>query len=211
MDAVLDVDLTGTRVSHYVIVRPIAAGGMGQVYLARDEYLRRYVAIKVLRGTGSSALSGRRLLTEARLHARFSHPSVAHAYDFVEQDGREFLIMEFVPGVTLKEKIAGDPLPDDEVVRLGLQLARGLVAFHVAGVVHRDLKPQNLRVTPAGRLKSVDFGIAVASPLPGLIDDSVETHPSFTTPAPSRICHPNSCGARRSMSGPTSSAPGCPL
>lgn len=175
MNATFDVDLTGTRVSHYAIVAPIAAGGMGRVYLGRDELLRRHVAVKVLRSPESNVWPGERLLTEARFHAQFAHPSVASVYDFVEQDGREFLIMEFVAGMTLSEILAGGPLPYDEVVRLGRQLAHGLAAAHAAGVVHRDLKPQNLRLTSTGRLKIVDFGIAVAGPAAGLPQDSIET------------------------------------
>jgi serine/threonine protein kinase len=178
MNAVLDVDLTGARVSHYVIVGAIAAGSMGQVYLGRDEYLQRHVAIKVLRSGRSGARCEQRLLAEARLHSQFSHPSVAAVYDFVEHDGREYLVMEFVPGVTLNETLASGPLPAGEVIRLGVQLARGLAAAHTAGVIHRDLKPQNIRLTPAGHLKIVDFGIAVASPVPGLADSAIETHSS---------------------------------
>jgi eukaryotic-like serine/threonine-protein kinase len=175
MNADFDVDLTGTRVSHYAIVAPIAAGGMGRVYLGRDERLRRHVAVKVLRSPDSSVWRSERLLTEARFHAQFAHPSVASVYDFVEQDGREFLIMEFVAGVTLSEILAGGPLPYEEVMRLGRQLAHGLAAAHAAGVVHRDVKPQNLKLTSAGRLKIVDFGIAVAGPAAGLPQDSIET------------------------------------
>jgi serine/threonine protein kinase len=178
MNARLDVDLTGRRVSHYAILAPIAAGGMGQVYLGRDEHLRRHVAVKVLQSRDSSLCRGQRLLNEARLQARFAHPSVASVYDFVEQDGREFLIMEFVAGMTLSEILAGGPIPPDEVVRLGLQLARGLAAAHAAGVVHRDLKPQNLKLTSAGQLKILDFGIAVASSVDGVSQDAVDTHSS---------------------------------
>ena len=178
MNAALDVDLTGARVSHYVIVGAIAAGSMGQVYLGRDEYLRRHVAIKVLRNSRPGAGREQRLLTEARLHAQFSHPCVATVYDFVEHDGREYLIMEFVPGVTLTETLASGPLPGGEVLRLGVQLSRGLAAAHTAGVIHRDLKPQNIKLTPAGHLKIVDFGIAVVSPLHNLAESAIETHSS---------------------------------
>jgi serine/threonine protein kinase len=176
MATIVDRDLTGSHVSRYVVTGAVAAGGMGQVYLGRDDDLRRYVAIKVLRDDGPSSAIRARLLTEARLQAQLNHPSVAGVYDFVEQDGRAFLIMEFVPGATLREILVAGPLPDDEVVRIGIQLASGLAAAHAVGVVHRDLKPQNLRVTPAGRLKIVDFGIADFDQGNGVADESADTH-----------------------------------
>jgi serine/threonine protein kinase len=178
MNAAFDVDLTGTRVSHYTIVAPIAAGGMGRVYLGRDEQLHRHVAVKVLRSRDSALCPGQRLLTEARLHAQFAHPSVATVYDFLEDAGREFLIMEFVAGVALSDILAAGPLPPDEVIRLGLQLAHGLAAAHAAGLVHRDVKPENLRLTSSGRLKILDFGIAVGRPVAGVSQNAIETHSS---------------------------------
>jgi eukaryotic-like serine/threonine-protein kinase len=182
MDAVLDVDLSGDRVSHYAIVGIIASGGMGKVYLGRDEHLRRHVAIKVLSGERSTDLdTSRGLLTEARLLSRFIHPYVAAIYDFIKQAGREYIVMEFVPGATIKEVISAGPLPSEEVARLGVQLARGLAAAHAARVLHRDLKPQNIKLTPSGRLKILDFGVAALIP-PRLIDSSVDT-PSASYPA----------------------------
>jgi eukaryotic-like serine/threonine-protein kinase len=158
---VVEPDLTGTRISHYVVMGVIGAGGTGTVYLGRDEHLRRYVAIKALRPQAPTEdASCQDLLTEARMLSRFSHRYVASIYDFVHDSDREYIVMEFVPGATMKEVIAAGPLPGDEVARLGVQLARGLAAAHAAGVIHRDIKPQNMKITSNGRLKILDFGLA---------------------------------------------------
>lgn len=185
MNPTVQPERAATRVAHYVIVRPIGVGGMGQVFLARDERLRRHVAIKVLLGPDADPPGPRRLLAEARLLSRAFHPYVAALYDFVSQAGRDYIVMEYVPGATLKEVLAGGPLPSDDVVRLGLQLARGLAAAHAAQVLHRDLKPQNVKLTPSGRVKILDFGVAAALPVrrhraSDCGSSSVETRPEGT-------------------------------
>ncbi len=134
---------------------------MGVVYRARDERLDRDVAIKVLReGALADTAARERFRTEAVALSRLNHPGIAtiHAY---ENDGAsDFLIMELVPGATLLDRIAGGPLPEREVIALGVQIADALEAAHEAGVVHRDLKPGNVIVTPRGQAKVLDFGIA---------------------------------------------------
>src|ERR1700739_4584924 len=153
--------MVGTLLSHYRVVEQIGAGGMGVVFLARDEQLERDVAIKVLpAGMLSEETAHKRFRREALVLARLNHPNIGVVYEFGNQDGTDFLAMELVSGVSLDHKLAGGPLLQKEVLRLGVQLADGLVAAHEQGVIHRDLKPANLRLTPDGRLKILDFGLA---------------------------------------------------
>jgi serine/threonine-protein kinase len=153
--------LVDLRLGHYVIAERIGAGGMGEVYRARDEHLDRDVAIKVLPPKTFSDESARKYFRkEALALSKLNHPNIATVHDFDTQQGIDFLVMEYVPGVTLSERIANHALPEKEFVRLGLQLVEGLTAAHEQCVIHRDLKPNNLRLTPDGRLKILDFGIA---------------------------------------------------
>jgi serine/threonine protein kinase len=165
MDAVQEPALTGGRISRYAIVDLIGAGGMGEVYRAHDDTLGRDVAIKVLRLPSTAhGDDRRRLALEARALSRVNHPHVAGIYDFFSDAGRDVLVMEFVPGMTLKELLAHGPLPLEHVVRLGRQILDGLGAAHDAHVVHRDIKPANVKVTSSGRLKILDFGLAQVLP-----------------------------------------------
>ena len=151
----------GLELGHYRIVEKIGAGGMGEVYRARDEHLARDVAIKVLPpGTLIDESARKHFHKEALILSQLNHPNVATIHDFDTQQGVDFLVMEYIPGITLSTKVAAGPLPEKEVLRLGVQLAEGLAAAHEQGVVHRDLKPGNLRLTGDGRLKILDFGLA---------------------------------------------------
>ena len=151
----------GINLGHYRIAEKIGAGGMGEVYRAHDEHLSRDVAIKVLpSGTLSDASARKNFRNEALALSRLNHPGIATIYDFDTQDGVDFLVMEYIPGIMLSEKLAGRPLAEKEIIALGTQLAEALAAAHAEGVVHRDLKPGNLRVTGEGRLKILDFGLA---------------------------------------------------
>ena len=153
--------LIGHTVSHYRIIEKIGAGGMGDVYRAHDERLERDVALKVLHpGLLTGEVARKRFRKEALALSKLNHPNIATVHDFDTQDGLDFLIMEHVAGETLSEKLHGGSLPEKEVLRLGLQLAEGLVAAHEQGIVHRDLKPGNTRLTIDGRLKILDFGLA---------------------------------------------------
>lgn len=162
MDSNNNVDFTGRLVDRYAIVALIRSGSQGCVYRGRDDVLRREVAVKVRSHDG--------LLTEARALSSLNHPNVAGVYDFVTQEARDFMVMEFIAGATLDEVLSGGPLPPGEVVRLGLQMARGLAAIHSANIVHCDIKPPNLKVTSYGTLKIVDFGVARRLPPGALID-----------------------------------------
>jgi serine/threonine protein kinase len=159
--ATVNDSLLGLDLGHYRILERVGSGGMGVVYRAYDSHLEREVAIKVLNpGTISDNVARKRFRNEARLLSKLNHPNIATVHDFDTQEGCDFLVMEYIPGVTLSEKLRQGSLPEKEVIALGIQLAEGLCAAHEHAVVHRDLKPGNLRLTTDGRLKILDFGLA---------------------------------------------------
>ncbi len=153
--------MIGRTLSHFRIIEKIGEGGMGIVYRAEDEQLRRPVALKVLPpelvGDEERRL---RFLREARAAAAVSHPNIATVHEIGEADGVVFIAMELVEGRTLTEVIGGRPLPVKEALRIGIEVAEGLAKAHAAHVIHRDLKPDNIVVTPDGRVKILDFGLA---------------------------------------------------
>ncbi len=153
--------MIGQTLRHYRITEQIGRGGMGVVYRARDEHLSRDVAIKVLpEGTLADETARKRFRKEAEALSKLNHGNIQTVHDFDTQDGVDFLVMEFIPGTGLNEKLTAGALTEKDVARLGMQLAEGLAAAHEQGVLHRDLKPGNLRVMPDGRLKILDFGLA---------------------------------------------------
>lgn len=182
-----NVDLTGARLSHYRVVELIGEGGAGCVYRAVDTQRARSVAIKVAKGSASA--SPYRLRQEAQALSRLNDPRIAHLYELLTHGRREFIVMEFVPGVTLAELLKAGPLPVDEVIWLGTQLLRGLAAAHAARVLHRDIKPGNIKVTSSGELKILDFGLAKLLPGAGeTVSDVTGFHLFGTAPytAPER-------------------------
>ena len=154
------IGMIGRQLGHFQITQQLGAGGMGVVYLARDLRLDRTVALKLPTDARSDDAVRRRFRREAQALSRLNHPNIAVIYDLDQQDGQDFLVMEFVRGRTLAEIVTGGPLEPAEAVRLGIQLCEALVAAHGEGVVHLDLKPRNLMVTGDGRLKVLDFGLA---------------------------------------------------
>jgi len=150
----------GARLGPYEISTPLGAGGMGEVYLARDTRLHREVAIKVLPPHLAATSDARaRFEREARAVSSLNHPNICTLYDVGRESGVDFLVLEKIDGETLAARIARGRLPADQVLRLGIQIADALDRAHRAGIVHRDLKPANVMVTKSGA-KLMDFGLA---------------------------------------------------
>ena len=153
--------LVGETVSRYQIVDVLGHGGMGDVYLAHDPTLNRKVALKLLPATiTDNRLRVLRFQQEARAASAISHPNVAHIYEIGEANGRHYITMEYVKGVTLRELLNTAALDETKVVEIAKQVCNALAAAHKAGVVHRDIKPENIIVTGDGHLKVLDFGLA---------------------------------------------------
>src|SRR6266487_3177497 len=151
---------SGARLGPYEILSPLGAGGMGEVYKARDTRLERMVAIKVLPKHLSEAPEVRqRFEREAKTISQLSHPHICALYDVGNQDGVEYLVMEFLEGETLAERLARGPLPLEQTLRHGIEIADALDKAHRQGIVHRDLKPGNVMLTKSG-VKLLDFGLA---------------------------------------------------
>jgi Tol biopolymer transport system component len=152
---------SGTKLGPYEILAPLGAGGMGEVYRARDTRLNRDVAIKVLpEALAHDADRLRRFEQEARTIAALNHPNILGIHDIGAHDGAPFLVSEFLEGQTLRETLISGPLPVRRAVEYALGIAEGLAAAHEKGIVHRDLKPENVFVTRDGRIKVLDFGLA---------------------------------------------------
>lgn len=170
---------SGTKLGPYEIQSPLGAGGMGEVYRALDTRLDRTVAVKVLAShLSSSPELKQRMEREARAISSLNHPHICHLYDIGSQDGTDYLVMEFLEGETLAEKLRKGALPLNEVFKIGIAVAEALAFAHRSGVVHRDLKPGNVMLTPGGA-KLMDFGLA-KSLSPQNAASSSGAAPSFT-------------------------------
>ncbi|MDQ2979699.1 MAG: serine/threonine protein kinase, partial [Acidobacteriota bacterium] len=151
----------GSRLGPYEIVSPLGAGGMGEVYRARDTRLGREVAVKVLPpGFSGDADRLLRFEREARAASALNHPNILTVHDVGTQDGAPYVVSELLEGETLRERLSSGALTSRRAVDYATQIARGLAAAHEKGIVHRDLKPENLFVTKDGRVKILDFGLA---------------------------------------------------
>src|SRR5271169_1891528 len=154
---------TGTRLGPYEILAPLGAGGMGEVYRARDTRLERTVAIKILPAQLSSdPVRKQRFEREAKTISSLNHPHICVLHDVGSQDGIDYLVMECVEGETLAKRLEKGPLPLEQVLKYGMQIADALDKAHRSGVVHRDLKPGNIMLTLTGA-KLLDFGLAKPS------------------------------------------------
>jgi Tol biopolymer transport system component len=160
---------SGTRVGPYEIVSPLGAGGMGEVYRARDSRLGREVAIKILPSSFSQDADRlRRFEQEARAASALNHPNILAVYDVGTHDGAPYLVTELLEGATLRDRLSSGALPPRKAVEFAVQIAQGLAAAHDKGIVHRDLKPENIFACRDGRIKILDFGLAkLIAPEPG--------------------------------------------
>ena len=155
--------VNGTKLGPYEIVSPLGAGGMGEVYRARDSKLGREVALKVISEQfANDAERMARFEREAKVLASLNHPNIAHIYGLEDSGGVRALVMELVEGQTLAERIARGPIPLEETLSIAKQIAEALEYAHERGIVHRDLKPANVKITPDGAVKVLDFGLAKA-------------------------------------------------
>src|SRR5260370_769285 len=151
---------SGTKLGPYEIQSPLGAGGMGEVYRAIDTRLDRTVAIKVLAShLSSSPELKQRMEREARAISSLNHPTICQLYDIGSQDSVDYLVMEYLEGETLAEKLRKGALPLNEIYKIGIAVAEGLAFAHRSGIVHRDLKPGNIMLTQGGA-KLMDFGLA---------------------------------------------------
>jgi len=153
--------MIGQTIGHYQVIEQIGAGGMGVVYRARDQRLNRDVALKVLPpGKLDFDAPRKRFRKEALALAKLNHPNIGTVYDFDNQDGIDFLVMEYIPGEALGQRLAKGTVPEKEWISISLQIAAALEEAHEHGIVHQDLKPGNIMVTPKGQVKVLDFGLA---------------------------------------------------
>src|SRR5215475_3546185 len=153
--------MIGQTILHYGILEKLGEGGMGVVYKARDTRLDRFVAIKVLPAEKvADPERKKRFVQEAKTASALNHPNIIHIYDIDQQEGIDFIAMEFVPGKTLDQLIPRHGMRLNEALKMSVQMADALAAAHAVGIVHRDLKPANVMVSENGLVKILDFGLA---------------------------------------------------
>ena len=185
-DTAIQEDLVGQRIGSFEISEMIGRGGMGVVYLARDTKLKRSVAIKSMPAELQADTTARmRFRREAELLASLNHPNIAVIHEIVEERESGYLVLEYIPGETLAERISREPLKVEEALSIAQQIAEAVSAAHENGVIHRDLKPGNIKITPDGRIKVLDFGLAKASTNEGRDSEITVTQPGrvMGTPA----------------------------
>ncbi|MCP4261610.1 MAG: protein kinase [Planctomycetes bacterium] len=182
----VEQNLVGEKISSFEIIEMIGSGGMGVVYLARDTKLKRSVAIKSIPAAlASDSTARKRFRREAEILASLNHPNIAVIHDIIEQeDGAGYLVLEYVPGETLSEHIARGPLKLEEALSNARQIAEAVSAAHKKGIIHRDLKSSNIKITPEGRVKVLDFGLAKFSITKDKTIDITTTEPGHVIGTP---------------------------
>ena len=173
--------MVSRQLSHYQIIKKLGAGGMGEVYLAQDTRLDRKVAIKILLAKAlEDGHARKRMLREAKAAATLDHPNICTIHEVNEEGDDPFIVMQYVEGETLWDKAMNSPLAPAEVVQIGIQAAEALAEAHSKGIIHRDIKPQNVIITPRGQVKILDFGLAKLLPIEGAVDSEARTETRLT-------------------------------
>src|SRR6202030_3928818 len=178
----------GTRLGPYEILALLGAGGMGEVYRARDTRLERIVAIKILPVRFSSdPIRKQRFEREAKAISNLNHPHISVLYDVGHQDGMDYLVMECIEGETLAGRLERGALPAEQALKFGAEIADALDRAHRAGIVHRDIKTSNIFLMPDGHTKLLDFGLAKSIEQESLVDGPQDTMPTALTSLDSTI------------------------
>ena len=174
--------MIGKTLGHYQITEKLGEGGMGEVFLARDTSLHRRVALKLLPSEMQQDESAhKRFVREAQSAAALDHPNICTIHEVGQDEGRDFIVMEYVDGQTLKDRLARGELPHAESLQIAIEVAEGLAEAHENGIIHRDLKPGNIMLTRKGHAKIMDFGLAKQLTLPDWIETRADTVSAVTS------------------------------